>query len=470
MTIEDEYGRPIPGVAQSWRTEDNRVWIFTLRDNAKWSNGEKVTASDFVYSWQRLVDPKNLSPFAWYASLAAIENAQKIIDGKLKPTSLGVEALDEQTLKITLERPISYFPSLTTNFSLYPVPRHTIEKYGVEWIKVGNLVGNGAFVLNDRVVNEKIVLTPNRYYWDHKNTVLTKVTFVPINHESQATKRYLAGDIDITESFPKNLYHKLMKDIPDQVYIPEQLGTYYYAFNTQSGPTSDIRVRKALAMAIDRKIITEKVLGTGEKPANRFTPDVTANFTPEPTLYDEYNQDELDGQAKILLSAAGYGPHRPLKLSLLYNNSENHQKIAIAVASMWKKKLGVKVELRNQEWKTYIDSRNSGDFDVIRASWVGDYNEPSTFLTLLGSKHAGNIPKYQSQQYDEILTLSGMTIDDNERNRLYNRAEQIIAEDAPIAPIYQYTNGRLIKPWLKGYPIENPGDVAYSHSLYILKH
>ncbi|EEG83436.1 ABC transporter, substrate-binding protein, family 5 [Proteus penneri ATCC 35198] len=203
LTIEDEHGRPIPGVAQSWRTEDNRVWIFTLRDNAKWSNGEKVTATDFVYSWQRLVDPKNLSPFAWYASLASIENAQKIIDGKLKPTSLGVEAIDEKTLKVTLERPVSYFPSLTTNFSLYPVPRHSIEKYGSEWIKVGNLVGNGAFVLKDRVINEKIVLAPNPYYWDHKNTVLTKVTFVPINHESHATKRYLAGDIDITESFPK---------------------------------------------------------------------------------------------------------------------------------------------------------------------------------------------------------------------------------------------------------------------------
>lgn len=470
LTIEDAHGRPIPGVAESWNTEDNRVWIFMLRDNAKWSNGDTVTADDFVYSWQRLVDPKNLSPFAWYASLASIENAQKIIDGKLKPSALGIEAINQKTLKITLERPVSFFPSLTTNFSLYPVPKHIVEKYGVNWVNVDNLVGNGAFKLAERVVNEKIVLTPNPYYWDHKNTILTKVTFVPINHESQATKRYLANDIDITESFPKNLYKKLMKEIPNEVYIPEQLGTYYYAFNTQSGPTKDLRVRKALAMAIDRKIITQKVLGTGEKPANRFTPDVTANFTPELTLYDEYSQDELDGQAKILLSAAGYGPHNPLKLSLLYNNSENHQKIAIAVASMWKKKLGVKVELRNQEWKTYIDSRNSGHFDVIRASWIGDYNEPSTFLSLLGSKHAGNISKYQNSQYDEILAQSAMALESNERNRLYNRAEQMIAEDAPIAPIYQYTNGRLIKPWLKGYPIENPEDVAYSHMLYIIKH
>lgn len=470
LVIEDAQGRPIPGVATSWRTEDNRVWIFNLRDDAKWSNGEKVTASDFVYSWQRLVDPKNLSPFAWYAALASIENAQKIIDGKLKPSALGIEALDNKTLKITLERPISYFPSLTVNFSLYPVNKQVVEKYGNNWIKAGNLVGNGAFVLKNRVVNEKIELVPNPYYWDHKNTVLTKVTFLPINHESQATKRYLAGDLDITESFPKHLYHKLVKEIPDQVYIPEQLGTYYYAFNTVSGPTKDIRVRKALAMAIDRKIITEKVLGTGEKPANRFTPDVTANFIPDQTIYDEFHQEELDGQAKILLSAAGYGPHNPLKLSLLYNNSENHQKIAIAVASMWKKKLGVKVQLRNQEWKTYVDSRNSGDFDVVRASWVGDYNEPSTFLTLLGSKHSGNISKYNNHQYDEVLALSEAATDDNERNQLYNRAEQLIAEDAPIAPIYQYTNGRLIKPWLKGYPIGNPEDVAYSHMLYIEKH
>ncbi|NRN27622.1 peptide ABC transporter substrate-binding protein [Photorhabdus heterorhabditis] len=470
LVNQDAYGNAIPGVATKWKTADNKIWFFTLRSDARWSNGEPVTATDFVYSWQRLVTPANISSFAWFTALAGIENAQEIIDGKLPPEKLGVKAIDKHILQVTLNRPVPYFPNLTANFSLYPVNKNTVEKYGKDWIKVGNLVGNGAFKLHDRVVNEKIVLISNPYYWDHKKTVLTEVIFVPINQESHATKRYLADDLDITESFPKNMYKKLQHELPGQVYTPDQLGTYYYAFNTQHAPTNDVRVRKALSMTIDRKIIAEKVLGTGEKPAWHFTPDVTVGFHPTISDMEQRTQAELDQQARALLQIAGYGPNNPLKLSLLYNSSENHQKIAIAVASMWKKKLGVQVSLVNQEWKTYIDSRNTGNFDVIRASWVGDYNEPSTFLSLLTSTHSGNIAKFHQVNYDKLLQLASVQTDDILRNDDYNKAEQIIAEQAPIAPIYQYTNGRLIKPWLKGYPITNPEDVAYSHTMYIIKH
>ncbi|HHR5846773.1 TPA: peptide ABC transporter substrate-binding protein [Providencia alcalifaciens] len=470
LVNQDNHGQPIAGVALNWHTNDNRTWIFQLRPDAAWSNGEPVTAEDFVYSWRRLVTPANTSPFAWFAALAGINNAQDIIDGKLPPEQLGVEVVDKHTLKIVLNKPVPYFPSLTANFSLFPVHRGTVEQYGADWIKVGNLVGNGAFKLNDRVVNEKIVLTPNPHYWDHKNTVITKVTFVPINQESHATNRYLAGDLDITESFPKQRYQKLLQDIPNEVFTPDQLGTYYYAFNTQRAPTNDVRVRQALSMTIDRQLIASKVLGTGEKPAYHFTPDVTAGFKPQKGLYQSHKQKELDQQAKILLQQAGYSEAHPLELTLLYNSSENHQKIAIAIASMWKKKLGVQVKLVNQEWKTYIDSRNTGNFDVIRASWIGDFNEPSTFLSLLTSQHNGNIPKFNSSQYDALMTSASIETNDAQRNAYYNQAEAIIAKEAPIAPIYQYTNARLIKPWLKGYPIENPEDVAYSHSFYIIKH
>ncbi|AXO17130.1 TPA: peptide ABC transporter substrate-binding protein [Providencia stuartii] len=470
LVNQDSHGKPIPGVAQSWSTTDNKTWMFKLRPDARWSNGDPVTADDFVYSWRRLVMPENTSPFAWFGALAGINNAQQIIDGKLPADQLGVEAIDKRTLKITLDKPIPYFPSLTANFSLFPVHAKTVEKYGADWIKVGNLVGNGAFILSDRMVNEKIVLTPNPFYWDHANTVITKVTFVPINQESNATNRYLAGDLDITESFPKQRYQKLLADIPNEVFTPDQLGTYYYAFNTQRAPTNDARVRKALSMTIDRNLIAKKVLGTGEKPANRFTPDVTAGFKPQKGMYDNASQKELDEKAKALLHSAGYGPNNPLRLVLLYNSSENHQKIAIAVASMWKKKLGAEVKLVNQEWKTYIDSRNTGNFDVIRASWIGDFNEPSTFLSLLTAQHSGNIPKFNSKRYDEVMASASIETNEELRNRYYNQAEEIIAQEAPIAPIYQYTNGRLIKPWLKGYPIENPEDVAYSHSFYIIEH
>jgi len=470
LTNQDARGNIVPGVAQSWSSNDNKSWIFTLRKDARWSNGEPVTAQDFVYSWQRVVDPKNSSPFAWFAALSGIENAEAITKGEMPATKLGVTAIGASQLKVTLSRPVPWFPAMVANAAMYPVSQKVIEQQGENWTAPGKLVGNGAYQLESRVVNEKIVLVRNPHYWNDKQSVLTKVTFIPINEESSATKRYRAGDIDITESFPKNMYALLKRSLPGEVYTPDQLGTYYYAFNTQKGPTADVRVRKALSWSIDRRIIAEKVLGTGEKPAWHFTPDVTAGFTPQQSYLQQHSQQELNAQAKALLTAAGYGPAKPLHLTLLYNTSESHQKIAIAVASMWKKSLGVDITLQNQEWKTYIDSRNSGNFDVIRASWVGDYNEPSTFLSLLTSSHSGNIARFKSADYDAVLNKASNETSPAARNADYNKAEQIIADQVPIAPLYQYTNGRLIKPWVKGYPINNPEDVAYSRELWIEKH
>lgn len=470
LTNQDAQGKIVPGVAQSWSSSDNKTWVFTLRNNARWSNGDPVTAQDFVYSWQRLVDPKNSSAFAWFAGLSGIENAAAITKGEMTPDKLGVAAQGKYQLRVTLDRPVPWFPALVANVALFPVPQKIIAQEGDSWTAPGKLVGNGAYQLSERVVNEKIVLTRNPHYWDDAHSVLTKVTFVPINEESSATKRYRANDIDITESFPKNMYALLKKTLPGEVYTPDQLGTYYYAFNTQKGPTADVRVRRALSWSIDRKVIADKVLGTGEKPAWHFTPDVTAGFKPLPVFMQQHDQNSLNAQAKSLLAAAGYGPGKPLKLKLLYNTSESHQKIAIAVASMWKKNLGVDVTLENQEWKTYIDSRNSGNFDVIRASWVGDYNEPSTFLNLLTSGNSSNISRFSNAEYDAVIAKASRETSDQARNSDYNRAEQILAEQAPVAPLYQYTNGRLIKPWVKGYPITNPEDVAYSRELWIEKH
>lgn len=202
LVNQNERGELTPGVATRWQSNDNRIWTFTLRDNAKWSDGTPVTAQDFVYSWQRLVDPKTTSPFAWFAALAGISNAQAIIDGKAAPDTLGVTAVDARTLRVQLDKPLPWFSNLTANFAFYPVQKANVES-GKEWTRPGALVGNGAYVLNARVVNEKLVVVPNTHYWDNAKTVLQKVTFIPINQESSATKRYLAGDIDITESFPK---------------------------------------------------------------------------------------------------------------------------------------------------------------------------------------------------------------------------------------------------------------------------
>ncbi|UDG81714.1 Periplasmic murein peptide-binding protein [Candidatus Profftia lariciata] len=470
LVNQNAQGNPEPGVAQSWKTTDNKRYTFKLRKNAKWSNGKPVTAYDFMYSWQRLVNPKTLSPFAWIAKIASIDNADKIIHGRISIQKLGVFAPDIHTLIVQLNKPVPFFINLLTNVSFFPVSQQNIKQYGKDWTKPEHLVGNGAFLIKERVVNEKIVLHSNPYYWDHDNTILTKVTFLPINQESTVIKRYLANEIDITESFPRNMYHKLMKDIPDQVYIPCQLGTYYYAFNTQKPPLNNILVRRALSYAIDRNIITTKVLGTGEKPAYQLTPDITTGFKVVPLNIYKMTQIERNKQAKKWLQEAGYGVHIPLQLKLLYNTSENNQNIAIAVASMWKKVLGVQVTLTNQEWKTYIDSRDTGNFEVVRASWVGDYNEASTFLSLLTSTHNGNISKFNNPNYDMLLNIASKETNTIKRNAKYEEAEQIIAEQVPIAPIYQYTNGRLIKQWVKGYPINNPEDVAYSQNMYIIQH
>ncbi|EKS7767096.1 peptide ABC transporter substrate-binding protein [Edwardsiella piscicida] len=459
-----------PGVASAWQSKDQQRYVFQLRDTARWSNGDAVTAYDFVYAWRRLVDPQTHSPFAWFAETAGIANAAEIVSGQLPPDRLGVTAPDARTLVVQLNRPLPYFPQLCAHFSLFPQPQKVVERYGQAWTRPGNLVGNGAFQLAQRVVNEHIVLTPNPYYWDHAQTRLTRVTFVPINQESAATKRYLAGDLDITESFPKNMYQALKKRIPDEVFTPVQLGTYYYAFNTRRAPLNDARVRRALSYAIDREIIAGKVVGSGEKPAYRLTPDVTDGVVPQPLPMQRMSQAERNRQARAWLREAGYGPSRPLRLTLLYNTAENHQKIAIAVASMWKKSLGVQVKLTNQEWKTYVDSRNSGQFDVVRASWIADYNEASSFLGLLGSRHSGNLSGFSQPAYDALLQQAAREGNGQTRSAIYQQAERMLAEEAPIAPLYQYTNARLIKPWVKGYPINNPEDVAYSHQLYILQH
>ncbi|WP_241622870.1 peptide ABC transporter substrate-binding protein [Rosenbergiella australiborealis] len=470
LTNQDPQGHPVPGVAESWHTNDQKTWIFTLRKTAKWSDGQPVTAKDFVYSWRRMVDPKTSSPYAWFPALAAIQNAAAITAGTKPVDSLGVRAIDETHLQVILDHPVAWFPILTSSFALYPVYEKAITTYGNQWTLPGHLIGNGAYQLAQHVVNERVVLTRNQYYWDNSHTTINTVTFVPLNDSVTAMHWYEANAIDVTESFPKNRYQILKKALPGEVYTPAQLGTYYYAFNTQKGPTANVNVRKALSWSIDRNIIADKILGTGEKPAWYFTPDITQGFTPPTLPYQSLTQDERNQQAKQWLTSAGFGPDHPLKISLLYNTSDNNKQIAIAVASMWKKNLGVEVSLVNQEWKTYIDSRKQGNFDVIRASWVGDYNEPSTFLSLLSSTNSGNISRFTDKNYDAIVHAASLESSPEEREKNYDDAEKIIAEQAPIAPIYQYTNGRLIKPWVKGYPITNPEDVVYSRQLRIEKH
>lgn len=468
LVNQDENGNTVPGVAESWETTDNRTFTFHLRKDAKWSNGDPVTAHDFVYSFKRAVDPATASPYSWYLEMTTMKNADEIIAGKADKNTLGVSATDDNTLVIELEQAVPYFVKMMGHTTVKPVNRKVVEKFGDNWTKPENFVGNGAYTLDNWVVNERIVLTRSENYWDNENTVINKVTFLPIENQVAEMNRFLAGEIDITNELPNEHFRRLEKQHADSVSISGNLCSYYYGFNNQKAPFDDVRVRKALSYAIDRDIVTKALLGQGQKSGYFLTPEITANFNPVTPEYGQMTQKERNAKAKELLEEAGFGPSNPLNFTLLYNTSENHKKIAVAVASMWKKNLNVTANLENQEWKTYLDTRRQGDFDVTRAGWCGDYNEASSFLSLMQSNNSSNDPRYNSKAYDAIMAKALESTSDAEREQLYIQAEQLLAEDMPIAPIYQYVKARLVNPQVGGYPANNAEDKLFSKDMYII--
>ncbi|MEZ9502544.1 ABC transporter substrate-binding protein [Vibrio sp. 10N.286.51.B11] len=467
LVNQDGDGNTIPGVAESWETTDNKTFTFHLRKDAKWSNGDPVTAQDFVYSWQRAVDPATASPYAWYMEYTKMANAKDIVAGKKDKSELGVKAVDANTLVVELETAVPYFVMMMGHTTMKPVHQATVEKYGDQWTKPEHFVGNGAFSVDKWVVNERLVLKRNEQYWDNDKTVLNKVTFLPIENQVAEMNRFLSGEIDFTNELPTEHFKRLQKEYAEDVSVAGNLCTYYYIFNTKKAPFDDVRVRQAISYAIDRDIVTGAILAQGQKPAYFLTPEITAGFDPELPAYGKMSQKERNAEAERLLEEAGYGKDNPLKFNLLYNTSENHKKIAVALGSMWKKTLGLSVTLENQEWKTYLSSKDSGDFEVARAGWCGDYNEASSFLTLMKSNNTTGGVHYDSAAYDQIIDKALNSTSEEERKALYLEAEALMANDMPIAPIYQYVKSRLLNPHVGGFPINNAEDKIFSKDLYI---
>ena len=468
LVNQDAEGNNIPGVAESWETTDNKTFIFNLRKDAKWSNGDPVTAHDFVYSFQRAVDPNTASPYAWYLDMTTMINASGIIAGNKDKSTLGVKAIDDFTFEVKLEKAVPYFVKMMGHTTVKPVHKATVEKFGDKWTKPENFVGNGAFVVSNWVVNERIELLPNKNYWDNANTVLTKVTFLPIENQVAEMNRFLSGEIDITYDVSNEHFKRLKKKHPESMTTKGSLCTYYYNFNTKKPPFDDVRVRKAISYAIDRNIVANAILGQGQKPAYFLTPEIIANFNPKLPAYGKLSQKERNAKAKQLLEEAGYNKSNPLKFSLLYNTSENHKKIAVAIGSMWKKTLGVEVTLENQEWKTYLDTKKQGNFEAARAGWCGDYNEASTFTSLMEGKNTTGGIHYQSAAYDKLTKQATEATDEAQRQNLYYAQEALLAEDMPLAPIYQYVQSRLLSPQVGGYAVNNAEDKLYSKDMYII--
>ncbi len=471
LLVSDIDGHPSAGVADKWENKDFKVWTFHLRKDAKWSDGSPVTAHDFVYSWQRLADPKTASPYASYLQYGHIANIDDIIAGKKPITDLGVKAIDDNTFEVTLSEPVPYFYKLLVHPSVSPVPKAAVEKFGDKWTQPANIVTNGAYKLKDWVVNERIVLERNTNYWDNAKTVINQVTYLPISSEVTDVNRYRSGEIDMTyNNMPIELFQKLKQEIPKEVHVDPYLCTYYYEINNQKAPFTDVRVRTALKLALDRDIIVNKVKNQGDLPAYSYTPPYTDGAKLVEPEWFKWSQDKRNAEAKKLLAEAGYTADKPLTFNLLYNTSDLHKKLAIAVASIWKKNLGVDVKLENQEWKTFLDSRHQGTFDVARAAWCADYNEPTSFLNTMLSDSSNNTAHYKSPAFDKLIADTLQVTDEAQRTELYTKAEQQLDKDSAIVPVYYYVNARLVKPWVGGYTGKDPMDNIYVKNLYIIKH
>ncbi|WP_340616812.1 ABC transporter substrate-binding protein [Xenorhabdus entomophaga] len=465
LVYTDRKGNIEPRLAERWETNDNKTWIFHLRTGIKWSDGTPITAHDVVFSWRRLVNPDIVSPYGSYLGNAGIINADDVLRGKKKSEELGVKALDDMTLEVHLDKPVGDFLQILTHPVMVPLSEQIVKKYGDKWTRPENFVGSGPFKLSEWMVNEKIIAVRNPNYWDDKNTVINKVTYLATGSEKAALNRYLSGEIHFTKTIPLESFESLKKTMNDQVNISPKIGVYFYEFNNKKPPFDNIKVRQALNLAVDRDIIAYKILGQGQKPAYTIVPPNFKEFEFKNPDYASWTQKQRIEKAKELLNEAGFGQGNPLKFNLLYNTNEAHKKLAIAVSSMWKKNLGVDVNIQNQEWKVMLDNMHQGKFEIIRRAWIADYYSPMSFLNMFMSWQVKNTSLYESRDYDVLIKKAGET----NNKSYYQQGLDIITKDSPVIPIYYYVNSRMVKSYVGGFYVSPTGYVS-TKDLYIIQH
>jgi oligopeptide transport system substrate-binding protein len=462
-------GSLLPGAASGWTiSEDGLTYTFTLRPEARWSNGEPVTATDWVYSFRRAVDPATLSDYS--AILYPIAGARAIVAGEAAPETLAVTAVDEYTLEIRLAAPTPYFLGLLTHSMAYPVYRPALEQHGERHARAGTLVSNGAYRLADWTVQSHIRAERNPHYWNNANTTIDEVWYYPIDNQDAELRRYRAGELDLTEKLPNRQIDWVRRNLADELEIAPYFATYFLGLNVTRPPFADNpQLRLALSMAIDRQVLTERITGAGEIPAYGFVPPLPG-YPGQPPDWAAWTQAEREAEARRLYEAAGYSPQRPLTVELMYNTDENHRRNMGAIAAMWKDVLGVETRLSNQEWKVFLQTRREKrQTQAFRAGWIGDYLDPFTFIELMHSQFGVNDSGYSNPEYDALADQAAAEVDPERRRQLLEQAEQILLADQPVIPLYFYVTARLVKPWVGGYQ-PNLMDQHYTKNLQILKH
>jgi oligopeptide transport system substrate-binding protein len=438
------------GTAESWDvSEDGLSYTFHLRAEARWSNGDPVTAAHFVFGFERLVDPATAAFYAQFLSDVS-----------------GVEAVDDQTLIITVERPTPYLLSLLAHPATFPMHPGSLAEHGDNFARPGTLLSNGAYQLTEWVPGSVLTLKRNEHYWNNANTAIDEVRHHVMVQGMTELARYRAGEIDVTGGVPPDSFEQIKSEYGDQLHVAPYLNLYYYGYNLTKPPFKDSpELRQALSMAIDREMLTEKVLGRGETPAYSWVPPGINNYEPTEFSYASLAPDERNQIARSLYKEAGYSEDQPLQLELRYNTSDTHRRIALAIQSMWQEVLGAEVTLINEEFQVLLANIRAKEItQVFRSSWAGDYNDAHTFLSLLQSGNAANTPGYASEEYDSLMNRAAEQVDLDRRRLYLEEAERVMLADHPTIPVYFYVSQHLVSPRVQGWG-DNVLDYHYSQHL-----
>lgn len=457
-------GTPEPGLAESWTvSDDGRIWRFTLREGLRFSDGNPLRAADVVASFRRLMAPATVAPNA--SLFSAIENAPAIAAGKADPGTLGVEALDAGTVEFRLTRPLPAFLELLAHAAAAVLPTHILEQHGDGWARQRPLIGSGPFRLKAWRLHSALLLERNPFYHDAANVALAGVEYRPVQDDQTAQRLFRAGAVDVITDFPSRDLPLLRRTVPQAIRIAPYRGTYYFAFNTRRPPFDDVRVRRALAMSVDREILVNKVIGLGQPIAWSVVPPHLAGYGPAVLPgFARWTQARRLAEARRLLTEAGYGPNRPLEFSIRYNTDVEHRRVALALAQMWKP-LGVIARIGNAEAAVHFSSLRTGDFSLARSGWIADFSGAENFLSVFLSD-AGplNYPGYDDAQYDSQVHAALELADPAARNEALRFAESLLVEDVPVLPLYHYVSKSLVGPNVEGWT-DNLANVHPSRTL-----
>lgn len=459
LTTSTPEGEVVPAAATSWSVEDHGTrYVFQLRRDAKWSNGDSLTASDFVTAFRRAVDPATASGAA--DLLRSIVNAPEILQGRLPASELGVTAVDEHVLEIRLSRPVPYFPDILTNTVSSPV--HASSLVG-GFANAGETVSNGPYVLEEFKPGSSLTVQRNPNYWDSGSVAFDEVRYYFVTDENSEYLRFRSGELDVTYSVPEHHFQELRAQPDSGLQYRATLATIYFTLNTDRGPLhGEPGLREALSLAVDRDTITESVTRAGQVPAYSFVPDAVWNYRPAYYAWRNSTKAERLERARKLYAQAGYSGAKPLRLRLLYNENELVQRVCLAVAAMWKEKLGVETELVQMEFKAYLAARaDPAQWDVVRVGWTADFNDATTFLDTMTRDSPQNFGRWRNEEYASLLAAAAGEVDPARRRDTLQQAESLMLNDYPLLPVYFYVTRRLVSPRVSA-PAINPMNRTYS--------